>query len=66
MYIHKTYQVSNDKETSRNPQKIEPMKIKKPYGTPISINSASINYKHTSTVLRGLAFLAVPWLASEL
>ena len=40
------------------------MKIKKPYGTAVSINS--INYKHTSTVLTGLAFLADPWLASEL
>ena len=36
MYV-KLISISNDKETSRNPQKFEPMKIKKQYGTAISI-----------------------------
>ena len=49
---------------SQNPQNFKPMKIKKPYGTTVSVNS--INYKNTSTVLTGLASLAGPWLANEI
>ena len=62
MYIKLSFQQQG---TLQNPQKIESMKIKKPYyGSAISINS--INSKHISTVSTGLASLADPWLASEL
>ena len=61
-HVYKTYQVSSGKETSRNLQNFEPMKVKKPYGTAISIHSNS--YKHNT--LTDLASLAGPWLANEL